>query len=122
VLAVRCCDVHEAAALAALSAMTIDDVAALVPRPRRAARAAGARSRATRLIGAARAHRRVGAALAGASSAAHGHALMGGYHEMCGEALVALAERLEELEEQSRRRTAGTRVEPGATTAARHDR
>lgn len=96
-LAVRCCDAHERDALAAMHALTIADVAALVPRSRRAARAAGARSRADRLEGRGRRCLYASAALRGASSAHHTYAALGSMAGMEADCLRRLADALDAI-------------------------
>ena len=94
-VAARACDEHEGAVNAALAAVTPGDIAASTPRYRRVARAEASRRKADRLCGLARGRLRASAALAGASSATHTHALVGGALEYEAAALYALAEALE---------------------------
>ena len=89
-LAVRYCEDHEKDAEAAMSALTAQDVAALIPR-NRARRAATARAKADRLRGYSTIAYRTSARLRGASSLTHTHGLWAAYSEMQASAYDALA-------------------------------
>lgn len=96
VVAAYACDAHEGAVLAALDAVTIQEVATLVRPSRRARRAAQARRMAERFFRFARGWSRESARLRGASSATHTAALMGGAMEQRARAYTALAVALSE--------------------------
>jgi hypothetical protein len=80
--------------VSALHALTLDECVALVPRARRRAAAAAAVRRADRLDGASSRHARTSAALRGASSATHTHALLAGAASRESQALRAFADAL----------------------------
>lgn len=98
VVACRSCDAHEHDARRAMSALTLAELAARIPRSRRASRAASARRRADRLRGRSRAHGRCSADLRGASSHTHTHSLMSGYLAAEADALDAFADALDAIE------------------------
>lgn len=90
------CAEHETEVRAALRATTVQDVVATVRPGRRAARADAARRKADRLMRRACGHGQRSAALRGASSATHTHALFQGVCEHEADGLYALATALVE--------------------------
>lgn len=97
VVAAYACDEHETEVRAALRATTVQDVAATVRPGRRAARADTARRKADRLMDRACGHGQRSAALRGASSATHTHALLQGAYEHEADGLYALADALDAI-------------------------